>query len=191
MSITISKINGTISIVSPYHPAFITKIKNAGGKWNKSTKTWDIDERNLSLAREIMREVYGRDDQMSELVTVRVTLTNDVESLCNPVTIFGKIVASAWGRDSGARLGEGVCFEKGSPKSGGSMKNWRTIIPKNSVIVIHDVPKNAVENHIDFCDDWGIVELIEVDFNADQKQALLEEKEKLLKRLGEIENLLL
>lgn len=180
--------NGKISVETPYNPNFVSKIKKAGGKWNPGNKTWEIDERSIDTVRSIMREVYGQDDLPQELVTVKVTIGDkSLNELRAPVVLFGRIIASARGRDSGARPGEGVCFEKGGCDSGGSMKNWYTIVRAGSEITIYDVPRLAVEQKLGWKDEYGTFEVIE---NGDPLAALKAEKEALLKRLAEIEELL-
>jgi len=181
--------NGKISIDSPYNPDFVAKIKGAGGRWNPSDKTWEIDERSLEAVRAIMREVYGQDDLPTEKVSVKITIGADSEVYEDrgPVVLFGRVVASARGRDSGARLGDGVSFEAGGAHSGGSMKNWYTYIGKESVFTIYDVPRLAVERKLGWEDDYGTFEVLE---NGNQKAALEAEKEALLKRLAEIEELM-
>jgi hypothetical protein len=180
--------NGKIAIETPYNPEFVSRIKKAGGKWNPSNKTWETDERSIDAVRAIMREVYGQDDMPQELVNVRITIGPDeVSEHTGPIVIFGRTIASACGRDSGARIGDGVCFEAGGATSGGSMKNWYTVLRKNSVFTVYDVPRKAVEEKLGWSDSYGTFEILE---NTDPKVALKAEKEALLKRLAEIEALL-
>lgn len=64
------------------------------------------------------------------------------------------------------------------------MKNWYTIIPKDCIVELHNVPKALVEAN----ENSGIeIQILE---NRIDKTALLAEKENLLKRLAEIEELL-
>jgi len=42
------------------------------------------------------------------------------------VELFGRTIACAFGRDSGAKLGDGIIWIYGIKKSGGSVKNWYT-----------------------------------------------------------------
>ena len=180
--------NGKIRIDTPYNPEFVAKVKTAGARWNPTVKAWEADERSAETVREIMREVYGQDDLPVELVDVVVTLTGSIWSDRAPVTLFGRTIATAWGRDSGARVGDKVSFSKGGADSGGSAKNWLTIVKEGSVFTIYDVARSAVESKIGWQDDsYGTYEIRE---KADPKKALKEEKEALLKRLAEIEKLL-
>ncbi len=180
--------NGKIAVDTPYNPSFVSKIKKAGGKWNPGNKTWEIDERTIDTVRAIMREVYGQDDMPQETVTVKVTIGDkNLKEWRAPVVLFGRNIASARGRDGGARVGEGVCFEKGGCDSGGSMKNWYTIVSAGSEITIYEVPRLAVEQKLGWKDEYGTFEVVE---NGDPLAALRAEKEALLKRLAEIEELL-
>jgi hypothetical protein len=179
--------NGKVAVESPYNPEFVSRVKKAGGRWNSRNKTWEVDERSVEAVRAIMREVYGQDDLPQELVTVKVTVGSSISQHHGPIVIFGRTVASAFGRDSGARIGEGVCFEKGGCDSGGSMKNWYTIVRAGSEITIYDVPRLAVEQKLGWKDEYGTFEVVEAD---DPLAALKAEKEALLKRLEEIDELL-
>jgi hypothetical protein len=111
-----------------------------GGKWDSARKMWSIDERNVDAVRQVLREIYGMDDTPTELVSVRVKTLVSIYADRGPITIFGRVVANATGRDSGARIGEGVVFVTGNAKSGGSTKYWETIISEDSEFIIHDIP---------------------------------------------------
>lgn len=132
-----------IEVRTPYNPQFVSKIKTAGARWNAIDKAWTMHAANIDVAREILRAVYGRDDMPAadeKLVRVRVTALQNISADRGPIVLLGRIIASARGRDSGARVGEGVAFIDGKPQSGGSVKNWTTEIPEGSVFVVADVP---------------------------------------------------
>lgn len=132
-----------IEVRTPYNPQFVSKIKTAGARWNAIDKAWTMHAANIDVAREILRAVYGRDDMPAvdeKLVRVRVTALQNISADRGPIVLLGRIIASARGRDSGARVGEGVAFTDGKPQSGGSVKNWTTEIPEGSVFVVADVP---------------------------------------------------
>jgi hypothetical protein len=187
MTIKIVENNGKIAIDSPYNARFVSKIKAAGAKWNATGKTWDMDSRSIETAREILREVYGMDDRPpTDLVDVRVATHKDLEFEQRAAVLFGRTIARAWGRDTGAKVGDGVSFIEGRPTSGGSMKNWITKIRKGSVIEIFDVPKSMLEN---LNPEVITVEIIKHDGKIN-RAALESEREKLLARLAEIETIL-
>ena len=179
---------GKISLLyTPYNAEFVAAVKNIGGaRWNREYRAWAIPTDAVEQAREIMRRVYGACDlpEHQPMVSIRLTFDSDVSELRAPITIFGKTIASAQGRDSGARTGEDVAFTQGSPQSGGSVKNWRTVIPAGCVVILHNVPQGALDMPLP---DGVSAEMIE---QEQSKTALLDEKDKLLARLAEIERLL-
>lgn len=171
-------------VYTPYNPQFVREIKAIGGaKWNGVERCWMIPKASVDTARKVMMEVYGETDlpDEGEKVTVRVAFDEDVEVERGPVVIYGRVIASAYGRDSGAKVGEGVTFIKGMPRSGGSRNYWETIIPEGCVVEIRNIPVAAIT------DDYKYEVVKE---KAIDKEALEAEKEKLLKRLAEIEALL-
>lgn len=147
--IKISKVSDDkIAIFTPYNPQFVSKIRAAGARWNADERAWTMPAANIDIAREILRTVYDRDDMPQadeKLVRVKVTALQNVWCTCGPVILLGRVIASAYGRDSGARVGDGVSFVEGQPSSGGSAKNWRTEIPKGSVFVVVDAPITLLE----------------------------------------------
>ena len=171
-------------LFTPYNPTFVKKIKAIGGaKWDGSERCWKIPASAVNTARSIMMDVYGETDlpDDGEKVTVRVSFPNGEAECRAPIVVFGRVIASAFGRDSGAKVGDGVVFIKGAPKSGGSRNNWDTIIPDGSIVEIRNVPKAALNDKYEY----EIVEEKTID------RAMLEaEKAKLLNRLAEIEALL-
>lgn len=171
----------TASVYSPYNAEFVQKMRRIGGaKWNRGQACWDVPAHAVSAVRLIMKETYGESDtEPAEKVTARVTFTDEMSENRSAVTLFGKTVASAFGRDSGAKVGEDVTFIVKNPRSGGSRNHWETIIPEGAVAEIHNVPRNMVVEGRGY-----IVEIVED--NGPDEKSLREEKAALLKRLSEI-----
>lgn len=112
-------------IYTPYNAEFVKAIKGIGGaRWNRDKSAWAIPADCADQAREIMRRVYGEDDRpdCGERVDVRLTFDSSVSEWQSAVTIYGKTISRAYGRDSGARCGDDVAFVEGQPESGGSVK---------------------------------------------------------------------
>ncbi len=143
---SITKSGDTLRVVSPYHPWFIKDAKkNLHGRWNENA--WVFDARNEQAVRALVKRYYGYEDNCA-LVSLRVDFGSEGdERKCAPVYRAGRVVASATGRDSGARLGQGVILERGNVNSSGSMKNWTTVVGPNTVVLIHDVPLSVAKNH--------------------------------------------
>lgn len=187
MDIKIHKIGREALLFTPYNAEFIAAVKNIGGAhWDREHRAWSIPSEAIDQARDIMRRVYGACDlpDAEPPVSVKLTFEAEVSQKWSPVTIYGKTIASATGRDSGARTGDDVVFVEGKPQSGGSVKNWYTAVPEGSVVVLHNVPQAAL--------DMPLPDGVQAAVSA-QKQSkddLLDEKERLLARLAEIEKLL-
>lgn len=178
--------DGKAAIYTPYNAEFVSRIKLLGGRWNSSEKCWTVAEFKVDDVRSAMRSIYGRDDQpVAETVDVILTFTAEVSVWHAPVTILGRTIATAWGRDSGARMGDDVMFLEGKPESGGSVKNWHTIVPAGSVVKLPELPKTATEE----CDLPNGVTMQIIGEDID-REALLSEREKLLARLAEIDAIL-
>lgn len=186
----IEVVDSNAYITSPYNPDFVTRVKALGGKWEASSKRWRVSSQSVDAVRAAMLDIYGQSDEpTAETVTVVVRFAVRDYAVRSPYTLFGRVLASAYGRDSGARVGDDVAFIQGKPSSGGSVKSWCTCIPENAVIEIYNVPKDYALRCIDSLDNDCIsAEII----GAPQidREALLEEKMRLTARIAEIEKLL-
>ena len=186
MEYEIKLVGDKAHIYTPYNPEFVRRVKLAGGHWSPTSKCWCVEADGVDSIRAIMREVYGRDDSVqTDLVTVRVTVSKELIEWHKSVVLMGRSVATATGRDSGARGGDGVYYLSGEPHSGGSVKNWTTVVPAGSVIEMHNVPRALV---LDDPEGRYTVEIL--DKAPVNKIALTEEREKLLARIAEIDALL-
>lgn len=176
-------------IYTPYNPEFVSVLKESIGsaKWNANKKCWIVPAVSVDSVRKLMIQIYGESDiEPAKHVDVKVTFDTDYAySMCSAYTLFGKTVATAYGRDSGAKIGTDVEVIQGGAYSTGSAKNWRTQIKKGSVFIIRDVSKNLVDQ---WDDDEISVEVVG-DAKVD-KEELKKEKEMLLRRLETINSLL-
>lgn len=178
--------DGKAAIYSPYNKSFANRIKVLGAKWDADARCWVVDESALKDARAVMRDVYGQDDRpVTESVDVILHFCEDVVVYCSGVEVLGRTIATAFGRDSGAKVGEGVMFLQGQPRSGGSAKNWQTIVPAGCVVKLPKLPKEIVV-YPTLPD--GV--RMEVEGSKSSRVELLMERDKLLARLEEIDQLL-
>lgn len=132
------------ALYTPYNADFVARIKSIGGaRWNPTLGAWTIPSNMVDAARELMRCVFGVDDTTTECnpITLQVTFHDEVSTIAGDVTMYGRCLSHASGRDSGARCGENVAFLSGAPESGGSAKNWRSVVPAGSVVLLKDVPE--------------------------------------------------
>lgn len=180
-------LDGKLLVESEYNPAFVQAARRLGGKWE--SPFWSFDVRDEADVRALCLECYGTDGLTAvELVDLQVTIPEDVSEIGgrqDSIYLFGRVIARAWGRDSGAKLGNGIVIKQGGFSSGGSVKNWITAVQDGTVFIMRDVPKSLVDTHDNKA---FIVEVIAK--QSVSKENLNAEKELLIKRLAEIENLL-
>lgn len=112
---------------------FNDAVKVLGAKWNGAE--WVPPELAASEFDALDRK-YNRD-----LIAVEITLTDDSRDsgawlgAAHAISVCGYVVATAYGRDSGAKLAPGVAVIKGGFKSGGSVKNYRCMLAGDSVVI--------------------------------------------------------
>ena len=181
---------GTLLIYTPYNAKFVSAIKKIGGaKWDSVNKCWTAPEEFVDAVREIIMEIYGYTDiSENESVTLKVVFNEEAKEDRKDVTLFGKILSHATGRDSGARVGDDVAMIKGNIRSGGSVKNWVSVVEKGSTFIIKNVNKNIFKKEKDEINYDVKIDII--DDAKKSKSELLEEKKRLLERIKEIDEML-
>ena len=124
--------------------------------------------------------------------SLRIVFLENQSAYHDGIRMFGKTIATAYSRDSGARLGADVALIKGSIYSGGSVKNWNTEIDRDTVINLYNVPVIMYEKEKDSYNPEEIkIEVVEdEETGGADTDRLREEKERLLKRIAEIDELL-
>lgn len=184
MTVEVVKTEKQITVQSEYHPDLPKAARNLGGDWKGGA--WVFDIRDAARVADLYRDIYGMwpEDGEPELCDVRLTATEEIYEGKGAIFFAGRPIARATGRDSGARLGHGVVLLSGRADSGGSMKNWATVIDEGSVLEVRDVPLLKVDQDDP---DWDVEIIAMPDTD---KAALLAEKEKLQRRLAEIGKLL-
>lgn len=146
MQVSIKKSNKTIKVTSQYNPLFSSKARKLNGQYDYSSKSWSFDIRVENLVKEILLEVYGNDGSETTFVDVDITVGDDnLLGHQDSIYLAGRIIAGARGRDSGATIGNGIVLVSGEIKSGGSVKNWLTVVKSESVFRILDLPLGALK----------------------------------------------
>lgn len=185
--------DGKAYIYTPYNPDYVHKIKDLGARWNGIKKCWVVDERMVDDARKIILECYGFTDiEPNKTVDLLLTMPDHVvEKEEKPIIFFGKIVANAVGFDSVRNPDPDVYYLEGYQFSNHEYKGrvWNSAIKANSKIKILNVNRNLYEKSLSSMEKSGIkVEVISEE--AKDLEALKKEKEKLLKRIVEIDKCL-
>jgi hypothetical protein len=198
MTVEITTSGSTLYVVSPYNAEFVSAAKRLGGKWRAGA--WHLDARDEARVRTLCREVYGTDGvSIADVVTLRVEWRQQDSEGTEPISLHGRTIARATGRDSGARLGDGIAVLAGSFGSGGSMKNWRTTVRAGTIVLVRDFPRaaaeellarQAAETRVVGVDGWEgpvVVYSVEPETAPVDLAALRAERERLVARLAEID----
>ena len=179
--------NGTkASIYTEYNADFVSALKKkiGGATWDSEKKCWNVPIQSIDTVRALMMTYYGETDISEPATRFSVRFNMDCECLRSPVIVFGRSLATAVGRDSGAKLGDGFEIVDGEIESGGSWKNWRTIA--RGTFIAHGVTQAMIDNE-DLKDD--LLEIIPEEISVNS-EALKQEREKLSARIKEIDELL-
>ncbi len=140
--IKLEKIDSKIKVTSPYNREFVQRARNLKGKWEDGA--WWFDDSILDYVREALTDIYGTSGE-APYEKCSLIITNYSEKrFREPVVLFGRTIARAYGRDSGANLGDDIIFISGTYRSGGSVKNWQTVID-NATFEIKDFPLRMCE----------------------------------------------
>lgn len=174
--------DGLLYIQSPYNQDFIKAVKAKGGKWKPDTKEWAVSIDHIDSINNTLVDCYGVQylgDEKSEIEKVKVRLrAYDFEDE-DTISIDGIVLVSRRGRDLPVSYHNGAIVVEGEfPSSGGSRNNPEPA-PDYDVILEAEIPLNFYERHKD--------DLELVDELKQSKEKLLAEKERLEKRLAEIE----
>lgn len=90
-----------------------------------------------------MDEIYN-----SAPITVDITAIEEIREYGKGIEFLGRPLCRAFGRDSGARIDNDIALISGYATSGGSNKNWATILNEDSVLRLQ-VPSAILEIHRD------------------------------------------
>lgn len=176
-----------ILVFTPFNEGFVEKMRKLNGFWDYEQQCWWLNARRIPAVRSAMRDFFGTDDTNgADTTTVWLTFRQSQGAFRSDYCLLGKVLCHATSRNSGGIPGEDVYFLSGKPESGGSVKNWSSIIPAGSVIRLSNVP-------------WALLDSLVLPPNIDieyygndpvDKDALMEERAKLAARIEEIDKLL-
>lgn len=177
-------------IYSPKNPYFTKRVKKIGGStWTGNA--WRIPTVAVDAARKFLIEEYGENDiTFDRKIKVRMVAKDDVfgdDDFPLKVCAFGKILAEAYHRDSGAYVGEDVIMISGDIGSKGSAKYPCVYIKAGSEFIITNVPRSFFERLKEKEKRFDFEVIAE---NVDARAMLEAEKKALLNRICEIDKML-
>lgn len=179
--------SGFVHVRSPWNEEFVRKARaDLSGKFVNGE--WVFDVYNEQRVRKELMELYGTDGVITDVCTVRVTLDEDDDTKCGAITVRGRPVAKASGRDSGASLSPGIVVLEGGFTSGGSVKNWYTVVKGgHAVVLIRDFPGVTARKLVEQGMEWIS---IEQEAPMIDRSALEAERARLVARVAEIDHLI-
>lgn len=187
--VKITSVGGQLHVKSPYNSKFVGQAKALGGKWRD--EAWVFDIRDEARVRELCRELYGSDGLTADTITLRIEWREEGSSDKGPIEVSGRPIARAFGRDSGAKLADGIVQLAGGFSSGGSVKNWVTRVRGGTIVLVRDFSRARAEELIAGNSDTSLrIYSIEPEQQPIDRDALEAERSRLQARLAEIEVLL-
>lgn len=133
---------GIVSLKADYNSLLVKKCRKLGGSWDKEQNAW-IFPGFVSDEVEELDEIYN-----SAPITVEITAIEEIREYGKGIEFLGRPLCRAFGRDSGARIDSDIALISGYATSGGSQKNWATILNEDSVLRLQ-VPSTILEKHQD------------------------------------------
>lgn len=186
--------NGKIEVISPYNTSFVKKARMLKGNWNG--KGWEFKREYEDIVKSHLMDIYGDDGSPTPKCIVRVNLSklseiNYSQLWDDEVRMFGRTLVIRQHKNLTPLLDKTVVLVKGGfSNSGGSRNNPRLNFYDNTILQIDDVPEHLyikILNEYDLKDDNDIIYRVD---NKNNIYKLKEEKERLLKRLSEIDDIL-
>lgn len=184
MTIELKQDGERLVLKSPYRADFPKDARALDGRWDKDNRVWTFP---VSLKDGVIKAISRHyevdiEQPVTETVVAIVTATADHSVEKGDVMLEGTVLASASGRDSGAKTGEGVVLMDGNIGSSGSMKYWQTDVAEGAQFRVKEFPVHLLESEHD---GWSIVQ--EEQNPADRRDVLLAERSRLMARLAEID----
>lgn len=185
---------GMAAIYAPYNSDFVGRMKMLGGVWNAKQERWQLSEGAVDAAREAMIACYGRCDyKPSETVTAVVEIKSEVTSdYKDSFRLFGRIIATACGNNGKATIGVGTALVDGkAPCGDGTKSDWYVSVPAGCVMEVYDLPKDYAAQEVErLNEDDSYNAYIKDGSSKIYRSALIRERERLAKRIAEIDVML-
>ncbi|MBN1989412.1 MAG: hypothetical protein JW783_08455 [Bacteroidales bacterium] len=135
-------VDDKVKVITPYNADFVQKCRNLRGTFKNGA--WWFDDSIIDYVREAMIQFYGTTGETSYETCSLLISDYTQYGQRTPCILFGRTIAKAFGRDSGARLGEDIVLLEGEVRSGGSVKNWETCI-SDATFLINNFPIPSLE----------------------------------------------
>ena len=177
-------------ISAPSDVDFSNEMKYHNCKFDMKNNEWVVDIDLLDIVRKKLYNLYGMNDFTNDFVNVWVTIPqyHHLEEIRGPVKMFGKVIATATSKTSGALWGKDIVNMSSNCESFGSIKNWSTYVSCGKFKIKNVSKARVLEEREMYEEDGFIIEILES--SKVNKKVLLEERAGLSERINEIDKTL-
>ncbi|GAB4047665.1 hypothetical protein [Spirosoma litoris] len=141
--IRIKRHQDNVFVWSYYHPVFLEDAKSLQGEWRSEYQCWQFNSSVVSYLPSLLDGLFHVNGLTKYPVCrLRINSYSTISSQ-DACILFNRPVARAFSRDSGALIQPDIYKLNGVFRSGGSKKNWRTILEEAS-FEIHHFPLAAL-----------------------------------------------
>jgi len=182
--IKVSAGEGLLKVTSPYNKEFVSFARMRGGKWSDGQKVWMFDPRDEFAVRSALIDIFGTDDYEScPKVNVRVCLDHFKPG--DEFVLFGRQLLRRRYADRRVDIADGVVVISGGfPPEGGSRRHPAISPEPGTTIEVRGVPRDIAMRA--WTENKEAIELL----GALDLEALKEEKEALLRRIEQIDQMI-
>lgn len=142
VQIKTSEESENLYVLTPYNADFVKAVKRINGTWSATDRAWIVKPVMKEQLKKLLVKYYGETGEEQKR-TYKITATRKFAEMLAPVTAGGLVIASARGRDTGAKVGEDVYLLEGEIKSTGSAKYWYTYVKEGSVFQVEMTEEQA------------------------------------------------
>ena len=137
------------------------ELKKLSGKWDPDSRSWVLSKLVEDKVEEILKSQFGGYNLIGKDAIV-IRATKNIEEYGQGIYCLGREILAASGRDSGVKRGDGVAILSGYPRSGGSVKHWKTIVPEGTVLLVQRIPLDKISRDENgkpvLPEEWEVVE---------------------------------
>jgi len=182
--ITLVAKEGLLKATTPYNKEFVSFARMRGGRWSDSQRVWMFDPRDEFAVRSALIDIFGTDDYEScPKVNVRVCLDHFKPG--DEFVLFGRQLLRRRYADRRVDIADGVVVISGGfPPEGGSRRHPAISPEPGTTIEVRDVPRDIAMRA--WTENKEAIELL----GALDLEALKEEKEALLRRIEQIDQMI-
>lgn len=179
-NVKLTRENGAIKVSSPYDARFVAKVKEIGGKWDGTARTWNVTDEVEEQLKGLLTSFYGYTENSSDLIKIKYNASDFEEDDSIQIDTIKTVTRGS--RDGGVSFHSNTIVLSGGFPSGGGSAKYPRPNPDADTELQSIIPRTVYDKLSD--EDKIKIEIVA---EKSQKEKLDAEKEMLLKRLAKIE----